>query len=161
MNAAHLHMATNHIPVVGIPIALLLLAAGLRYRNELVTDFALTLTAGLALLTIPAYFSGHGAEEILEQIPHFEERIVETHLDAAKFAFALMIVSGASAGLALLLRSRRALQAGIVKALLVLLGISIASLAISANLGGQIRHPEIRKGFQLPVGHETEEAHEH
>lgn len=41
MNFAHIHLLLNHIPVVGLPIALAFLGFGIFKRNKAVQQFSL------------------------------------------------------------------------------------------------------------------------
>ena len=58
MNLPHLHLILNHVPTVGLVIALALLATGLLRKSDAVAQIALELLYGVALLTLPAYITG-------------------------------------------------------------------------------------------------------
>jgi len=66
MNGAQLHLALNHLPVIGTLIALLVLAAGMALRNETVRRTALVLLVGAGLAAGGAFLTGEPAEEVID-----------------------------------------------------------------------------------------------
>jgi hypothetical protein len=124
MSPAHLHLVLNHIPVLGTLFGLALLGYARYRREDAVTRAALGTFVVVALLALPAYFTGEPAEEAVEHAPGVAEQAIETH-EAAGAALAVAV---ATAGL----------------------------MAWTANLGGQIRHPEIRAAASLPSGAERQ-----
>jgi uncharacterized membrane protein len=150
MNAAHWHLTLNHIPVIGSFFALGLLAWALGRRSEELKRVSLGATVLVALLTIPAYMTGEpafeAAMEVLEATPEDEDPIVKAHQNAASFAFGGAALTGVVA-LAGLLRGRFAkkpLASAMTISVFVLLLATAVLMARTANLGGQIRHSEIR-----------------
>jgi hypothetical protein len=149
LNAPHLHIAINHLPVVGsIAIALLLffalLPAGRSYRR-----FALATLVVVALAGLPAFFSGEPAEEGIESLVGVEEVRIEQHQDVARTAVIVLELAGAIGLFGLMLFRRRAVPGSLLAlALAVDLG-AVALLARTASLGGEIRHPEIRSGADV------------
>lgn len=147
MNPAHLHLLTNHLPVLGTLFGLcLLLFAQIRKSDEL-KKVSFGVFFLVALLSIPSYVSGEPAEEQVENIATVSKVFLEQHEDAAKVAFVGVLVLGAL-GLVGLLRYRFGKCACkwfspvvIVAALVV-----TATMMWTANLGGKIRHSEIRGG---------------
>ena len=121
-----------------------LLAYGIVRRSQELTKAGMGALVIVALLAIPAYLTGEPAEEIAERLPGVTEQLIETHEDAAKIAFAASLVVGmlALAGLGLY----RGKEPPLAMALgLVALALAAAgAMAWTANLGGKIRHPEIR-----------------
>lgn len=64
MNAAHLHLLINHLPLWGVVLGLLVGLYGAWRRSEDAVRVALMLFVVAALGAVAAYFSGHAAEEI-------------------------------------------------------------------------------------------------
>ena len=150
MNAAHWHLTLNHIPVVGTFFVVGLLAWALIRRSDELKRVSLGAAVLVALLTIPAYLTGdpafESAMEVLEATPEDEDPIVEAHEEAAAFAFGASALAGTVA-LACLLRARFAKKPVPPAATLLvflLLTATAVMMARTANLGGQIRHSEIR-----------------
>jgi len=67
---------------------------------------------------------------------------------------------GAAALAALVFFRRRTLSRGVMLGLLVAGLVPTGALAYTANLGGQIRHPEIRSGEMAPGGERAAAAGE-
>ena len=143
MNLAHVHLVLNHLPIVGIPFVLLLYATGeIRKSNE-IKRVAYYFAVGVALLTIPTYFTGEPAEKLVEHLPGVSEALIERHEDAAQISLVLVLISGALACLKLFITEGRLVRWINFGFLFALLG-SIGILAYTANRGGEIRHTEIR-----------------
>jgi len=96
----------NHLPVLGAPALLALLAWGLAERIPTVTRGALWLAAALAVVTGVVYLTGEAAEELVEGLPTFQERFVESHEEVALWATLIIVGTGCLAA-AVLWRSRR------------------------------------------------------
>lgn len=145
MNLAHLHLITNHIPVIGLPIAVALLLYGMWRRESGVKRAALWLTVLVALGTIPAYASGDGAHELVEHEPGVRHALIHEHEEAADLAFTLLEITGGLALLALILERRKENVARMATIGTFALGVVVSvAMARVAELGGVIRHVEIR-----------------
>ena len=145
MTAAHIHLALNHVPVVGIWFGILALLLALRRGSGELKRFALVVFAVVGLASVPAYFSGQEAEEIVETLPGVEHDRIEEHEESGRIA---AIAAGVLGLLAVALlwsfRSPRSLPGWAVGTTLVLSLVVAAALARTALLGGEIRHEEIR-----------------
>jgi hypothetical protein len=89
-------------------------------------------------VAIPAYLSGNAAEFILKAERELPEDVVTAHQNAAMLALIPMEIAGLIGWLALR-RVRRWHQ----PAVLLLSIAAFLLIARAANIGGQIRHPEI------------------
>lgn len=145
MNGAHLHLLFNHIPITGIAIGFLLLLFAIVRGSDVLKRGALVILVAAALLTIPLYLSGEPAEEVVERLPGVSKQLIEAHESAAKIALALSELTGIAAliGLVISRGSKVVAKPLALVALLLALGTS-GVVAWTANLGGQIRHTEIR-----------------
>ena len=146
LDAPHLHLMVNHVPVLGIPFALLLGAFGLLRRQDVLVRAALVTFVVVAAFAWAAARTGEEAEEIVEELPGVSHDRIHRHEEAAEWAARGGVGVGLLA-LALLWTGRRRgpRRAGV--AVLLLLAAGLAGwLAYTANLGGEIRHPEIRAG---------------
>lgn len=146
--AAHWHLILNHVPVVGSLFALGLLAWGCRRRSDDLKRAALGAVVLVALAAVPAYLTGEPAWEDIMGLPASEQDAqIEAHQRAAQFAFGSSTFTGIVA-LITLMRGRqgRALSSPLTAAALVLLLATTGLMAYVANLGGMIRHKEIRPG---------------
>jgi uncharacterized membrane protein len=146
LDAAHIHLMLNHVPVVGAPLLLLLLSIGfLRGSRELV-GVSLALTVALAVMTGLVYLTGEPAEELVEHAPWFREALVETHEEHATVSLVAILATGVLSTAALILRGRP--SAGLRLARLAWAGLVLSTVLLgwTAWSGGQIRHEEVRVG---------------
>jgi hypothetical protein len=146
MNAAHLHLALNHIPVVGFALAALLLIVGLLRRSESIERTSVAAFVVIAVLTIPAYLTGEPAEDIVKTLAGVSEAMVESHEEASQIAFTAIIVVGVFALVGLGLFRKKQLPQWFAVITLMLALTATVLVGRAANLGGQIRHPEIISG---------------
>ncbi len=153
MNATHLHLLLNHLPVLGTAFGLGLLLFGLwRTSNEL-KKTALGVFVLVALAAVPVYLTGEPAEEGVESLPGVSKSMMDSHEEAAGVAFVAVLVLGvASLGALVGFRPGKSLPAWCGNSVLVAALIVGGLMAYVANLGGQIRHSEIRSGTAPPTG---------
>lgn len=144
MSAPHLHLVFNHFPVVGVFFALLLFAWAVYRRSDEMKKTVIGAVLLLTLLTVPVYLTGEEAAEEVKQFPDVAASHVDTHEAAGELAFTAMFVMGLYAAACLWLFRRTKPAAWSLWVLLVMLVVCAALMARAANLGGQIRHPEIR-----------------
>jgi uncharacterized membrane protein len=145
MNWAHVHLLLNHIPVLGTVFGTLLLVFGMAKKNEEIKRVSLGVFVIIAVATLPVYFTGEPTEEIVEHLPGVAEPIIEEHEEAALVSLIAVGILGILA-LIVLWRSRHAdtLPKGYVTLALILAIVVSALMAWTADLGGKIRHSEIR-----------------
>lgn len=152
--AAHVHLLLNHVPVIGSLFALGLLAWGLWRRSEELQRAALGAVVVVALMTIPTYLSGEPAWEDIMGLPAAQQDPqIEAHQRAAQFAFGASLLTGIVAMITLVKGCKgKPLATRWVAAILVLSLATTGVMAYVANLGGMIRHLEIREGG-IPEDH--------
>lgn len=151
MNQAHLHLITNHVPIVGSLFAAVLLAAGIAKHNLDLTKAGLLAVLAAGLLCLPAQLTGEGAAAIAQQLPRTSRALIHNHEEAAELGFWVLESAAALALFGLLLLKNASPKAKVVTLLaLVATLLSFGLLARAGNLGGQIGHPEIREGFGTP-----------
>lgn len=144
MNAAHLHLISNHAPLFGLIAGLLLIAWGsLRDSREVrIVSYVVFILSALAGGL--AYLSGEASESLVEHMPGMSEAAIERHQEIATFAFGLICLTAVISIAALFAeRGGAALRRGVVIALFVVAAISVGVVGYTASLGGQIHHTEI------------------
>ena len=146
MNPAHLHLALNHLPVVATLIATVLLGVALWRHADGVLRTGAAVALGAALVTVPVYLSGDPAEDQVEDLSGVSEHAIERHEDAAGAAAVSVVVLGLAAAFCLVRYRSGAVPRPAAVSLVVLALVATALFARTANLGGEIRHPEIRGG---------------
>jgi hypothetical protein len=145
MSWAHVHLAISHVPVIGILIVLLLLVVAARRRSTELTRASYVLLVLMAASAVIVYLTGEPAEELVENLPGFSEAIVEEHEEVALIATIGMGVLGLVALVGLIgFKAPRIAPAWYDRGVLLLALLMGGVMAWTANLGGQIRHSEIR-----------------
>ncbi len=161
MNAAHFHLLTNHIPVIGIPFVTALLVIALILRQRVFERVSLGFLVVVALAIIPVYLSGERAEEIIEDLPAISHDRIEEHEERAELAFITLEVLGAIALLGLVLsRQSRDIPRLVWHSALAGTVLCLGLFTSTALLGGHIRHPEIRgevSGIEMAPGDAAED----
>ena len=145
MNWIHVHLALNHLPVLGTPFVLLLLATGMIRRSDEIQRLALVWLLVLAVVSIAIKFTGDMAFDVARTEPWMEPTFVSAHEQAADQATTGVFVMGVAAA-ACVWRGRRGgdLPRWLLITTLLLAVATTLLLMRTANSGGQIRHPEIR-----------------
>jgi hypothetical protein len=145
MSWGHLHLMLNHLPVLGIPALLALLAWGLARGLPQVTRIALWCTVALGAVTAVVYLTGEAAEEMVEALPTFQEDLVEGHEEIALAATGIIVATALLAALALWSgRGHAPLSRTVTRLALVGLLAGTAAVVATAWTGGPIGHPELR-----------------
>lgn len=147
MDPAHLHLLVNHLPILGTLFALILGIYGAARRQPEVVRAALLALVVVGIASIVATRSGEGAEEVVEHLPGVSEQIIHEHEEAAEVANYAAIALALLA-LGVLIWRRKKPDIGLAPTAVLLVGMALvfALMARAGNLGGQIRHTEIRSG---------------
>lgn len=138
MNLAHVHLLLNHVPTIGFGFGIGLLVASLVRDSADLRRASYVVFFVVALVAIPTYLSGNAADFVLRTERELRQDVVTAHQNAAMLALIPMEIVGLVSWLALW-RSRRWHQ----PAVLALSIVTFVLMARAANIGGQIRHPEI------------------
>ena len=100
----------------------------------------------MAIVAIPVFLTGEGAEESVENLPGVSEKIIHEHEELAEKAIILMEILGVFSLLAFILMMLKSKFSKIINIIVLIVSIGAFGLiAKVGNLGGQIRHTEIRK----------------
>ena len=163
MNAAHLHLILNHIPVVGLGVVILLLLYAMARKNDELKKVTLAAFVLIALVTIAAYLTGERTEEIVVHLPGVSQAIIDQHQDAATASLVAIELLGAVSLAGLIFYRRSKVLPKWFAAVSLVVSLAAAGLmAWTANLGGEIRHTEIRAGVSVssPPGVGSEGNHQ-
>jgi len=144
---AHVHLLINHFPTIGTILGLGLLLLSFIRKNDHLKKVSLEVLFLIALATMPVYVSGQAAAEALKGQSGVSAAAIVAHNDAALGSFIMMEITGFVAWL-VLWRMRRIgwPTTGLTYTVLVLSVMTVAAVARAANIGGDIRHPEISGG---------------
>jgi NADH:ubiquinone oxidoreductase subunit 4 (subunit M) len=145
MNATHIHLLFNHVPVLGSIFGLIILAFGLFGAKRVLRRTSYYIFIIVALFTLPVYFSGEGAEEVVEDIAGVSHTYIEEHEDLGNISLYLTLLTGVISVVALVAGAKSQKKGKLYAKILLVLGlISFTTIAITAGHGGKIRHSEIR-----------------
>jgi uncharacterized membrane protein len=144
MNSSQIHLALTHVPVILSLIGLTILIIALVRKNDTLTktSFYILLTAGL--FALPVYFTGEGAEEVVEDLPGVSEGIIGKHEQFASVSLTIILICGALSLAALFLYKSFSVARVMKYVVLLFAFASAVTMARTAHLGGQIRHTEIQ-----------------
>jgi|SRR5580704_11164349 len=156
MNFPELHLLLNHFPIIGTIIGLGLFVISLGGKSQDLRRASLIILSAMALLALPVFFSGPGAEGAIKKLPGVSEALIERHHGAAMLALLFMEMTGALSLVELWKsheRPRAAHWNWNLSAVLLLSIVTAGLMARVGNTGGDIRHPEI--GVRNADGAET------
>lgn len=164
MSSVHLHLLLNHVPVLGAAFATFLLAFAMLKRSDELKKVSFGAFVIAALIAIPVYLTGEPAAEMVEKLPGVSKAVIDRHEDAALVALIILSALGvaAIAGLVFFRRNRKIPLWFSSFALLLSLAAG-GTMAWTANLGGQVRHSEIRdeSANAPPSGERQNNAEKH
>jgi hypothetical protein len=144
----YVHAAINHLPLIGLLVAMLGLIAALIARSRAATFITLALVGLTALSVWPVYHYGEqGYDRVLSMSDDAGQAYLKHHAELAERWVILYYVTAGLAALTCGLSWKwpKLLLPGSVLCLLV----AIASLAMGisiAQAGGEVRHREFRFG---------------
>ncbi len=145
MDLTHIHLLLNHFPTIGYIIGGGLFLLSLITKSDDLKRASLVVLLGIALIAIPTYMSGNGAADAIKSLPGVSKSLIETHEGAALVAMVFMLLTGAFAWLGLWQFRRLAhIPNWNLAVILVLTVVSLGLMIRASNLGGEIRHEEIR-----------------
>ena len=145
MDLAHLHLLLNHFPTIGTIMGGGLFVLSLITNSDDLKRVSLVVLLGISLIAIPTYITGNGAQDAVKSLPGVSKTLIETHEGAALVALGFIEVTGAFAWLGLWQFRRLArVPNWNLAVILVLTAVSLGLMARASNLGGEIRHGEIR-----------------
>ena len=147
MNLAHLHLLLNHFPIIGTIVGVGLFLFSLAGRNNDLQRSALIVFTAMAVISLPTFFSGAGAQGNIGELPGVSATLIDRHEGAAMLALFFMELTGALS-LAALWQSHKFSRSArwTVWAILVLSLITVGLMSRVGTTGGDIRHPEISDG---------------
>lgn len=145
MNATHLHLILTHFPIIGTLLGSLILIYGIFTKNTSIKKLSMLLFIAMALVAIPVYLTGEGAEETVEKLSGVSEQTIKVHEEMAEKAIVFMAILGILSFVNLFALIRSLSFAKILTYVTLIFSLlTFGIYAKTGNLGGQIRHTEIR-----------------
>lgn len=142
----YLHVLLNPLPVYGLSMGVLVLAAGLLARSKAARNIGLLVIVLCAASAWPVLvFGQHGYNHLYPQLDTESQQWLDAHMDRAeRFIYAFYLT--ALLGIAALVTQKKFQKTNKAFVLLTLLA-AIASLAIGgwiSRAGGEVSHSEFR-----------------
>ena len=98
----------------------------------------------IALLSLPTYMTGYSAQKSVRRMPGVSQGVIDLHQRSALMALIFMEATGVVAWYGLWRSPGRKSSGTANTAVVLLLGaVTIGLMSSAANVGGEIRHPEI------------------
>ena len=150
MNDAHYHLIVNHLPIVGLLIGILVLIAGLVFNKTEVKLTALGIFIFSAITSIAAFYTGEGAEEVVENLEGISETLIHTHEEYAETFYTLSLILGGLSLLTFILELKKMKFTKYLTILCLLIALVDGALATYVgSSGGDIRHIEIHNDAKV------------
>lgn len=145
MNGAHWHLVLNHLPIIIPMVGLLIMIFGLLLKSEILQRAAYSVFVLGALTAIAAFFTGEGAEEVVENITGIDERFIKTHEEVAEIFAILMYVLGGISLIGLWANWKKKSYSKMISFASIVFTLVVLFYAKeTGTTGGEIRHTEIR-----------------
>ena len=148
MNDAHLHLVINHFPIIIPIVGLLILLVGFLTKSDVVKRTAFGVFVLGAILTFPAMYTGEGAEEIAENLPDVTGQLIHEHEEKAETFALVSYILGLVSLLGFWANYKQKSFANWIAIAVIVLGVAGLYLGkVTGTSGGEIRHTEIRVGY--------------
>lgn len=152
MNEAHLHLVLNHLPIVMPVIGLLIMIGGLAFKSEIVKRTAYSIFILGAIVAIPSFLTGDGAEEVIEKLSGVDDNLIKNHKEIAeKFAILCYVLGGVSLVALWANLYKKSFSTIIPYVTILICFITLYFARQTGTTGGEIRHPEIRENIVDPT----------
>jgi hypothetical protein len=145
----YVHVVTNHLPLIGLLVAMLALVGALATKDRTATLIGMLLVCLLALSAWPVYhYSEEGYDRVLSMSDEAGGKFLDPHKALAERWVFLYFVTASVAGLGFILvwKWPRTLVASSLL-VLVLAAASLAAGMVIAKSGGAVRHREFRSAL--------------
>ncbi|MDR0802790.1 hypothetical protein [Fluviicola sp.] len=170
MNAAHSHLIINHFPIIGLVFGIIILLTGILAKSSVARRVGLLIFILASITAQISAATGEGAEDIVKQATEQKtismdcpdaiqatlengedvKTLIHIHEEHAEELMPFMWGIFALALIALFLEFRKKSMALPASVIVLIIGVVACYFAKEVgNSGGEISHPEIRKGFKF------------
>ena len=152
MDSVHIHLILTHIPIIGTILGTGILFYGVFVNDTSVKKVALAILVLMAIFTIPVFLTGEGAEETVEHLSGVSEDIIHNHEELAEIAIWLMSLLGILALFNIFAINKKYARTKLITIITLVFSLVTFGVFVQVgNLGGQIRHSEIRSADKQGV----------
>src|SRR6185295_6221108 len=144
MSFAHLHLLSNHLPIIGSFIGLLVLIFALWKKSEETKIAAFGIFILCAIGAGIAYLTGEEIEHLLNKNIVVSKDLIHAHEDFSLFALISLIILGIVSIYGIYTIIKKTANSKLIEK--IILGIALVSWVLISKtgyLGGQIRHTEL------------------
>ncbi len=126
-------------------IGLALFLSALVWKSDHLKRASLGVFLGIAIIAMPTYMTGNAAQDILAKNPAASLPLIEAHQSWALLALIVISFNGLLAWIGLYQYRRKGSPASwVIPGIFLCAAASLGLMAVAANLGGDIMHPEVR-----------------
>ena len=151
MNDAHWHLVVNHLPIIFPIIGVIVMVTGIVSKSEAVKRTAFMIFILGAFAAIAAFYTGEGAEEVVENIKGIQENYIHNHEETAETFAILCYILGGISLIGLWASFKQKTFSHIIVIVSLLFALVVLFFAEkTGTTGGEIRHTEIRNGNNAP-----------
>lgn len=155
MNAAHQHLVINHFPIIALILGVLVMLIGILAKSSVTRRVGLLLFLIAGITSMVTMSTGEGAEEIVEHLPGADHHLIHEHEEHAESLMPFMWGIVGLSLIALFMEWKKKSMAMIASVTVLLVGMIATYFAREVGTsGGEISHPEVRKGFKVEQEHE-------
>lgn len=145
MNDAHIHLIFNHLPIIFPIVGLIVIIGGFIFRSEILKRTSYFIFILGSLLTVPAFNSGEGAEEVIEHIQDIDKKFIEIHEELAETFALLSYILGGISLFGIWASFKQKSFSNFVSITTIIFSVVVLFFAQqTGTTGGEIRHTEIR-----------------
>ena len=94
LNPAHVHLLLNHLPMIILLVGIGQFAWAVWRNNVTLQKASLWIFVVSALVTIPTYMTGDGAEHVVENMPGVTEALIHAHEEPALYSLIGVLALG-------------------------------------------------------------------
>ena len=156
LNAAHVHLVLNHAPIFGFAFGLLVLAWGRWRKSDEMIRAGLALFFLAGVIAVPVFFSGEGAEDVVEGLAGVSGEALEAHEAAGKLAMVVALVVGLLSGVGLYRYLKSPVPGKLATWAAVGGVVALGFLVYAGFQGGQVHHQELRSGTSSALSGEAQ-----
>jgi len=147
MNAAHLHLITNHLPLAGLGMTILLHLIAVYRKSPELLKVSCWFYILIALLGILPIVTGDGAHDIVKTYPGISNDAIEYHETWGYVFFYGLIAAGVLAAGTLWFSGKKPVLARKLNIYMLIVALVTSLFAWQSGVtGGMVRHPEIEQG---------------
>ena len=161
MNQAHYHLILNHLPIIFPIVGLMVLIISLVFKSEAIKSTSYFIFIVGAIFTIPAFSTGEGAEEVVENLPGIQESLIKAHEELAEIFAILSYLLGGLSLIGFYFSQKKSKYSNYLSLIVLVFSIIVLFYAKqTGTTGGEIRHSEIRSGVSQGAENAKDDSEE-